>query len=119
MKRGIFTLTALGLFLGPSCSNRTDGIFSASDEIHYIHLYERANEFELCYNGFNTAAGTYTLQGDTIRLTYLVNQFEEFDPNEELTRKILIDNEARRVRALDDKMQFCARIYLDKRKNQP
>ena len=116
MRRVIFISTILGLLVTLSCSQRSDKIFSAFDELHYIILYEQGNEFELLYNGLNTAKGTYRLESDTIQLTYKENQFEEFDPNEKLTRQILIDNESKRVKSIDDKMQFCANIDIDKRK---
>lgn len=103
-------------FIMESCSLRSDRVFSAFDELHYIILYEKGDEFELLYNGFNTAIGTYTLSGDTIHLTYMEDQFEEFDPNEKLTRVILIDKESMKVKSLDDRMQFCASINIDKRK---
>lgn len=98
-----------------SCSNRPNIVFNALDELHYIILYDQDNEFELQYNGLNTATGTYRLENDTIKLTYTKNQFKEFDPNVELTRKILIDKESNRVISLDDKMQFCAMIHIDRR----
>ena len=118
MKRGILTISILGLLLGQSCSNRSDKVFSAFDELHYIHLFENGSEFELLYNGLNTPTGTYTLLGDTIQLTYAEGQFKEFDPNEKLTRQILIDTESMRVKSIDDKMQFCANIGFDKRKRK-
>lgn len=105
----------MGLLIVQSCSTRSDKIFSAFDERHYIVLYERDNEFEILYNGFNTATGTFRLENDTIKLTYKENQFEEFDPNENLTRKILINKESKRVKSLDDQMHFCANINIDKR----
>ena len=106
----------MGLLIVQSCTTRSDKTFSAFDELHYIILYEQGNEFELLYNGLNTATGTYRLDNDTIQLTYKENQFEKFDPNEKLTRKILIDKESMKVKSLDDKMQFCANIDNDKRK---
>lgn len=113
----IFTISISGLLLGQSCSNRSDKVFSAfDDELYYIILYERGNEFELLYNGLNTARGTYRLNSDTMELTYTEGQFEAFDPNEKLTRQILIDKESKRVQSIDNKMHFCANIYMDKRK---
>lgn len=70
----------------------------------------------MLYNGLNTAKGTYIFKSDTILLTYKEGQFEEFDPNETLTRKILIDKETKRVKSIDNKKQFCANIEIDKRK---
>lgn len=113
----VILILSFGLLLVQSCSNRSDKIFSAFDELHYIILYEKESEFELQYNGVNTAKGTYTLNNDTIQLTYSVDQIEEFDPNEKLTRKILIDEETKRVKSMDNKMQFCANIDIDKRNN--
>lgn len=103
------------MLIAQSCSSRSDKIFSAFDELHYIILYEGGHEFELCYNGVNTAIGTYTLNADTILLTYTKGQFDEFDPNEKLTRKILIDENTKKVRSVDGSMNFCANIDLDKR----
>jgi len=113
--RVTLTILSFGLLTSQSCSIRNDKIFDASDELHYITLYEHGHDFELLYNGVNTATGTYSLKNDTILLTYTENQFKEFDPNKALTRKILIDERAKRVRSLDDK-QFCANIEVDKGK---
>lgn len=103
-----------GLFAGQSCSTRNDKIFGASDELHYIDLYKTGQDFEILYNGVNTATGTYTLKNDTILLTYTENQFEDFDANKTLAREILIDRKTKKVRSLDNK-NFCADIYLDER----
>lgn len=108
-------MLAFGLLTSQSCSTRTDKIFSAVDEFHYIILYKNGHDFEILYNGVNTATGTYCLKGDTILLTYSENQIDEFDQNNELTREVLIDTKAKRVKSIDDKMQFCANIELDKR----
>lgn len=116
MKQVIVFITFLGLLIFQACTSRQDKVFSAFDELHYIILYEEGSEFELQYNGVNTAKGTYALNNDTIKLTYSVDQIEEFDPNEKLTRKILIDEENRRVKSIDTKMQFCANIDIDERK---
>jgi len=98
-----------------SCVKRNDKIFSASDELYYISLYEEGKDFEILYNGLNTATGTYSISGDTVFLNYTENQFREFDPNEELARKILIGEN--RVHSIDDKIYFSAYINLDKRKD--
>lgn len=116
MNRVILTISIFGLLLGQSCSNRSDKVFSAFDEMHYIILYEKGSEFELLYNGINTATGTYTINKDTIKLTYAEDQFKEFNPNEKLTRQILIDKDSKIVKSIDDRMQFSARIDIDKRK---
>ena len=70
----------LGMFLF-SCKLREDKIFAATDEMHYIHLYENGNEFEILYNGINDAKGTYSLIGDTVILTF------NPDENKNLTKK--------------------------------
>ena len=116
MKQPVLTISILGLFSFQACSTENIKVFSASDELHSIVLYEKGNEFELLYNGVNTATGTYSLKTDTILLTYTEAQFEEFNPNEKLTRKILIDEESERVSSIDDKMPFCANIDADRRK---
>jgi hypothetical protein len=116
MKQVILTFSILGLLLFHSCLNRSDKVFSAFDELHSIILFEERNEFELLYNGLNTAIGNYSIQGDTIILIYAENQFEEFDPNEILTQKILIDEETKRVESIDARMPFCANIDVDIRK---
>ena len=115
MKRLMLTSAIFGFLTTQACSTRSDKVFSAFDELHYIILYEQGNEFEILYNGLNTATGTYLLENDTIHLTYTQNQFAEFNSNEKLTRKILIDKKSKRVKSLDDKMQFCANVELDKR----
>ncbi|MCT4663667.1 MAG: hypothetical protein N4A45_00370 [Flavobacteriales bacterium] len=68
MKKILLQFSILGLLLSQSCSNRNDKLFSAFDELHYIILYKKGNEFEILYNGFNIAVGTYTLKSDTILL---------------------------------------------------
>ncbi len=116
MKQTLLVILFFGFLVTQSCSNRSDKVFSAFDELHGIILYEQGNEFEVLYNGLNTMAGTYLLKSDTIILTYNENQLKEFNPNAKLTRKILIDKELQRVKSIDNKMQFCASIELDKRK---
>jgi hypothetical protein len=115
MKTVTLIILTFGLLTSLSCSTRSDKIFSAVDELHYIIFFENGHDFEILYNGVNTAIGTYSLKRDTILLTYHENQIKEFDPNKELTRKILIDMEAKRVNSVDDKMQFCANVEMDKR----
>jgi len=118
MKLAQYILVLTIMTILTSCTSKKARLFSAFDEIHYIILYEEDNEFELLYNGHNTAIGKYSLTGDTIFLTYKENQFEEFDPNEKLTRILLIENDSKRVKSIDDRMQFCANIDLDKRENK-
>lgn len=101
-----------------SCSNEKERVFSAFDELYYIILYDQGNEFELLFNGLNTVSGTYVLKGDTIILTYSDNQTIEFEPNEKLTKRILIDRASERVKSLDISRPFCANIHLDIRKNK-
>ena len=103
------------LFATLSCTSRNDRVFSAFDELHYIILYESDNDFEILYNGMNTAPGNYSLRGDTIFLKYDENQFKEFNPNEKLTRIVLIDKGSMRVKSIDGNMPFCANIELDSR----
>jgi hypothetical protein len=115
--RILLTILTFELFAGQSCSTRDDKIFGASDELHYINLYKTRQDFEIVYNGVNTATGTYTLKNDTILLTYTENQFKDFDPNKALAREILIDTKTKKVRSID-KGNFCADIYLDERDNK-
>jgi hypothetical protein len=107
-----------------SCSTREDNIFAATDELHYIHLYQEGNEFEILYNGINTAKGTFIIIDSTILLTY--NEDEDgissnknpsklMHANDVLTRVLSIDVTKKKVKSIDDK-SFCADIYLDKRK---
>lgn len=113
----LLTILTFGLFAGQSCSTRNDKIFGASDELHYINLYKTNHDFEILYNGVNKATGTYKLKSDTILLTYTANQFEDFEPNRTLTREIMIETKAKKVRSLDNK-NFCADIYMDERGNR-
>lgn len=113
-KVGLFLIAALLI----ACQSRTDIIFSADDELHYLYLYEEGKEFELLYNGFSSANGIYSLQGDTIHLSYTPNQFKEFNPNEVLSRILLIDSAGKKVQSIDGGMYFCANVDLDKRKNK-
>ena len=79
MKRVILTFSIFGLLTVQSYSTRSDKVFSAFEEMHYIILYEKGNDF---------------------------------DPNKKLTRKLLIDTEAKRIKSLNNKMQFCANIDI-------
>jgi hypothetical protein len=112
MKTKLLIFLIIGFLQLQSCSTRNDKVFSASDELHYVILYEKDNDFELLYNGINKVDGIYSIVGDTILLTYLEN---EFNSNEKLTRKILIDTKSNKVKSLDNGMQFCAKIQFDKR----
>ncbi len=115
MKKNLLIVLFFAVLYFQSCSIRNDKVFSASDELHYIILYEKEKGFELLYNGINKAKGSYSLVGDTIMLEYSENQLKKPNPYEKLTRRILIDTELNRVKSLDDGMQFCADIKLDKR----
>jgi len=107
----------ISIILTISSCLRKDRVFSAFDSLHSIILYEKNNDFEISYNGINTAVGEYFIKGDTILLTYKENQFKEFDPNQELSRIIVINKNSNRVKSIDKpKSPFCADIYLDKRK---
>ncbi|UOQ74638.1 hypothetical protein [Hymenobacter cellulosilyticus] len=109
---------ALGLALA-SCSVREDVVFSAFDELHYLQLYEKNNEFEILHNGLNTAQGRYQVKGDTILLNYLPGQFtvkrsEELDgANAKLTRIVIIDRKQSHIRSAD-KHPFCAQITVNR-----
>lgn len=115
MKLEQILITIIGLLIVSSCSTRDDKVFSASDELHSIVLYEQDNKFDLVYNGLNTATGKYSLKGDTILLIYTENQIEEFYPNKKLTGKILFDKKSNSVKSIDDRMKFCANVNFDKR----
>ncbi|UOQ55382.1 hypothetical protein [Hymenobacter cellulosivorans] len=101
-----------------SCSVRKDILFSAVDELHYIQLYSRNNDFEILHNGINTAQGRYELKGDTILLHYLPGQLtikrsEELDgANAKLTRVLIIERKRNHVRSAD-KHYFCANIAVN------
>ena len=109
-------ILTIGFLTLQSCSTRTDKVFSAYDELHSIILYENGNDFKILYNGVNSATGKYDLKSDTILLIYTENQFKEFDPNEVLSRKLLINKQVKKVSSLDGK-PFCANIHRDKREN--
>lgn len=115
MKQLLHTLAIIGILITQSCSNRKDIVFSAFDELHYIILYEKEYEFEMQYNGINSAVETYILKNDIILLTYHEHQFEEFDPNLKLTRQILIEKKSKTVHSIDNTIPFCANIAVDKR----
>ena len=53
-----------------SSCKREDLLFSASDELHGLKLYKSNDEFEILYNGVNSAEGKYELRGDSIFLNY-------------------------------------------------
>lgn len=110
------------LFILFSCQ-REEAVFSAFDELHGLRLYATHHEFEILHNGFNTAEGTYELQGDT--LIYLTYNEEEVIPNDKqgsqsamdvLPRSISIDRASKKVHSQDDKQSFCADITIDRLK---
>jgi hypothetical protein len=116
----------LGLTLFCSCSNRGDILLNASDELHYIMLFEKDKKFKLCHNGINTAVGKYEFKEDTFYLTYTKNkiltQIREGKKysgteNEFLTRKLIIDNATKRIHSLDGR-NFCAIIKSNKFKSR-
>jgi hypothetical protein len=104
-----------------SCVGREDIVFSASDELHLIFLYKESNEFELFYNGVNSAKGIYTLSVDTVFLKYNLdedgisnsNSRIKKHANDILTRKLLIDKSSNKVKSIDCN-SFCADIQIDK-----
>src|SRR5688500_17321847 len=63
----IFLFVSLTYF---SCDRRNDEIFSATDELHFIRLFDKGQEFEILYNGVDKAKGIFYISGDTIFLTY-------------------------------------------------
>ncbi|MCB2377742.1 hypothetical protein LGH70_09130 [Hymenobacter sp. BT635] len=101
-----------------SCSAREDIVFSAVDELHYIQLYSRNNDFEILHNGINTAQGRYEVKGDTILLHYLPGQLtikrsEKLDgANAKFTRLLVIERKRKHVRSAD-RHYFCANIAID------
>ncbi len=107
----------LTFFLLSSCfSEREDILFGASDELHYIKLYEKGKEFVILHNGVNTEDGHYSLNGDTLILTYSNEKIGTLNApsnKEILTRKLLIDTTKNRIESLDSKL-FCANIYLNR-----
>lgn len=115
MKSKHIILVLLAILTLNSCSKRNDQIFGASDELHLIQLYKKDKTFKMLYNGLNTAIGNYILIGDTVKLTYTENQFKEFDPNQVLTRTLLIHTNSKSIKSIDTRQRFCAVIHLDRR----
>jgi hypothetical protein len=105
------TILLFATLLLDSCSQRGDISLSASDELHYIKLFDKDSEFELCHNGFNTAVGKYEFKDDTIYLTYTGKE------NEFLTRKLIIDSATKRIHSADER-NFCAFINSNKLKSK-
>jgi hypothetical protein len=114
------------LLLLISCSQRGDILLSASDELHYIKLFEIDNEFEIIHNGFNTTVGNYEFKNDTIYLNYTKNKtltqtregkIYTGTENEFLTKKLIIDSVAKRIYSADGK-GFCALISSNRLKSK-
>lgn len=109
---------SLPLFFFIYCSNRNDIIFSASDELHFINLYQQNDEFNMPYNGLSTVEGHYEQQNDTISLTYLPDEYLDFDiegkrhANEVLTRIIVLDRKSQRIHSVNGQ-QFCADVNIN------
>jgi hypothetical protein len=107
---------ALLLFL-MACSSRSDIVFSACDELHYLILYKQNNEFEMLYNGLNIVEGNYEWRNDTIFLTYGPEEYLSTDKegkrhaNAVLSRRIVVDRNKKSIHSVDgDGMYFCADI---------
>ncbi|RYG00420.1 MAG: hypothetical protein EOO07_35470 [Chitinophagaceae bacterium] len=105
------TILLFATLLLDSCSQRDDILLSASDELHYIKLFDKDSEFELCHNGFNRAVGKYEFKDDTVYLTYTGKE------NEFLTRKLIIDSATKRIHSADER-NFCAFISSNKLKSK-
>jgi hypothetical protein len=119
-------ILVLSLFLLGSCSQQEDILFSASDELHFIKMFDKDDKFELCYNGFNTAIGKYSFINDTIYLTYTENKTitrhvneknYQGTENELLTRKLIIDSLDNRINSADNR-NFCAFITINNLKKK-
>jgi|GEM_PF-3468686 len=105
MKRAglLLLLFILGL---NACTHRKDLVFSASSDLYYIDLYRDSAEFEILYNGLNTATGNYQLHGDTVFLNYDDNQDEGVDWNADLVRILYIDRENGKISGQGHKAHF-------------
>jgi hypothetical protein len=121
-----FTMLFCSLFLLENCFQRDDILLSASDELHYIKLFDNDKAFEICHNGFNTAIGKYKFEKDTIYLTYtdseILTQSRDGKKytgteNELLTRKLIIDHTDNYIRSADER-GFCALINCNKLKSK-
>lgn len=105
--------TLLALLIGPGCaSRREDEVFRASDELHWIALYQ-PGDFAMLHNGFNTVAGTYQLRHDTIRLRYDAQTLvgDGVAANDRLPRLLRIDRRRNHVSSIDNRpgiAPFCA-----------
>jgi hypothetical protein len=105
------------LLLISSCSNRTDIVFSAHDELHSLNLYEQDKVFEMLYNGMNTVEGQYYFKNDTIFLTYAseetVGSYPKLPAAQVLTTMIAVNINRNRIRSLNG-MPFCGTIGINK-----
>lgn len=67
MEQKLLIVSLLGVLIMNACTTRNDKVFRAFDELYYIILFENENDFEILYNGVNTAKGKYICPG----ITYL------------------------------------------------
>ncbi len=102
-----------------SCTNNSDLLLGASDELHYLKLYSENSRFEILHNAINTAQGSYSISSDTIYLDYDADEWiktkggDKKSADSVLTKVLFIDDSLKLVKSLDGK-EFCAKIYLNK-----
>ncbi len=90
---------------------RKDILYSASDELHMIVLYENNDDFLAMFHGLDLWEGKYNFRNDTIFLTYFDDEIiNNKQANDVLIRKLKIDFETGRVKSADaeSKGNFCA-----------
>ena len=101
---------------------RQDVVFEAIDMSQYIRLFEEDRDFVLSIDANSTYTGTYTLDSDTVYLTYREMAEGVISPagmfpvggDENPPEKLFIDEGASQIASVDGE-SFSAEISMDLR----
>lgn len=115
----LFVFFILCMFL---LKPRQDVVFEAIDMSQYIRLFEEDRDFVLCIDENNTFTGTYTLEADTVYLSYreqaesamIPRSINGSDYHKSLPNRLHIDEDASKIESSDGQL-FTAEISLDLR----
>lgn len=103
---------------------RQDIVFGAVDRSQYIRLFENGRDFELCMEENQKFTGTYTINKDTVFLSYQehlnqpasIQRSGKEDSRFRLPKKLQISKGASNIISSEGNL-FSAQIYLDERQH--
>jgi len=101
---------------------RQDIVFGAVDRSQYIRLFENGRDFELCMEENQKFIGTYTINRDTVFLSYQehlnrpasIQRLGDKYSRLRLPKKLHINEGASNIISSEGNL-FSAQIYLDER----